>query len=83
MLTLLIIGIALALILIAIIKFDIHPFLALFVGAIIYGLMMGMSPDLIVKSISDGFGGVLGSVGLLILLGVILGTFLEKTGERW
>ena len=80
MLTLLIIGIALALILIAIIKFDIHPFLALFVGAIIYGLMMRMSPDLIIKSISDGFGGVLGSVGLLILLGVILGTFLEKTG---
>jgi GntP family gluconate:H+ symporter len=80
MLTLLIIGIALALILIAIIKFDIHPFLALFVGAIIYGLMMGMAPDLIIKSISDGFGGVLGSVGLLILLGVILGTFLEKTG---
>jgi len=80
MLTLLIILVALALILIAIIKFDIHPFLALFVGAIIYGLMMGMSPDLIVKSISDGFGGVLGSVGLLILLGVILGTFLEKTG---
>jgi GntP family gluconate:H+ symporter len=80
MLTLLIIGIALALILIAIIKFDIHPFLALFVGAIIYGLMMGIAPDLIIKSISDGFGGVLGSVGLLILLGVILGTFLEKTG---
>jgi GntP family gluconate:H+ symporter len=80
MLTLLIISIALTLILIAIIKFDIHPFLALFVGAIIYGLMMGMSPDLIIKSISDGFGGVLGSVGLLILLGVILGTFLEKTG---
>ncbi|MDG1276610.1 MAG: GntP family permease [Algoriphagus sp.] len=80
MLTLLIILFALALILIAIIKFDIHPFLALFVGAIIYGLLMGMSPDLIVKSISDGFGGVLGSVGLLILLGVILGTFLEKTG---
>jgi GntP family gluconate:H+ symporter len=80
MLTLLIILIALALILIAIIKFDIHPFLALFVGAIIYGLMMRMTPDLIIKSISDGFGRVLGSVGLLILLGVILGTFLEKTG---
>lgn len=80
MLTLLIILIALSLILLAIIKFDIHPFLALFVGAIIYGLMMGMESDLIIKSISDGFGGVLGSVGLLILLGVILGTFLEKTG---
>ncbi|MBA4301765.1 gluconate:H+ symporter, GntP family [Algoriphagus alkaliphilus] len=80
MFTLLIILVALALILIAIIKFDIHPFLALFVGAIIYGLMMGMPTDLIVKSISEGFGGVMGSVGLLILLGVILGTFLEKTG---
>ncbi|GMQ26825.1 GntP family permease [Algoriphagus sp. oki45] len=80
MLTLLIILVSLTLILVAIIKFDIHPFLALFVGAIIYGLMMGMEPELIIKSISEGFGGVLGSVGLLILLGVILGTFLEKTG---
>lgn len=80
MLTLLIILVALALILIAIVKFDIHPFLALFVGAIIYGLMMRMPTDLIIKSISDGFGGVMGSVGLLILLGVIMGTFLEKTG---
>lgn len=80
MLTLFIILAALAMILVAIIKFDIHPFLALFIGAIVYGLMMGMEPDLIVKSISEGFGGVMGSVGLLILLGVILGTFLEKTG---
>ncbi len=80
MLTLLIILVALALILIAIVKFDIHPFLALFVGAILYGLMMQMPSELILKSISEGFGGVMGSVGLLILLGVIMGTFLEKTG---
>lgn len=80
MITFLIILVALALILTAIIKFDIHPFLALFIGAIVYGLMMQMPADLIIKSISEGFGGVLGSVGLLILLGVILGTFLEKTG---
>jgi GntP family gluconate:H+ symporter len=65
---------------VAIVKFDIHPFLALFVGAIFYGLLSGMSTDLILKSISDGFGGVLGSIGLLILLGVMIGTFLEKTG---
>jgi GntP family gluconate:H+ symporter len=80
MLTLLIILAALALILIAIVKFDIHPFLALFVGAVLYGLMMQMPTDLIITSISEGFGGVMGSVGLLILLGVIMGTFLEKTG---
>ncbi len=80
MLTLLIILLALAFIILAIIKFDIHPFLALLVGAIMYGLLSGMSPELIVQSISEGFGGVLGSIGLLILLGVIIGTFLEKTG---
>ncbi|WP_373494359.1 GntP family permease [Aquiflexum sp.] len=80
MLILLTILLALALILVAIVKFDIHPFLALFVGAILYGLMSRMSTDLILKSISDGFGGVLGNIGLLILFGVIMGTFLEKTG---
>lgn len=80
MLILLIILFALALIIISIIKFDIHPFLALFVGAIVYGLLAGMPADLIIKSITEGFGGVLGSIGLLILLGVIIGTFLEKTG---
>ncbi|WP_373397393.1 GntP family permease [Algoriphagus halophilus] len=80
MITLLIILVALAFIMVAIVKYDIHPFLALFVGAIFYGLLSGMSTDLILKSISDGFGGVLGSIGLLILLGVMIGTFLEKTG---
>lgn len=80
MLILLTILLALALIIISIIKYDIHPFLALFVGAIIYGLLAGMPGELILKSISEGFGGVLGSIGLLILLGVMIGTFLEKTG---
>lgn len=70
----------LAIIVIAIIRFDIHPFLALFVGAILYGLLVGMSPELILQSIADGFGGVMGKIGLVILLGVIIGTFLEKTG---
>jgi len=70
----------LAIIVIAIIRFDIHPFLALFVGAILYGLLTGMPTDLILKSIADGFGGVMGKIGLVILLGVIIGTFLEKTG---
>lgn len=72
--------IALAFIIVAIIKYDIHPFLALFVGAIGYGLISGMPLELIIQSISDGFGGVIGKIGLVILLGVLIGTFLEKTG---
>lgn len=80
MFTLLIVLLSLALILVAIMKFDIHPFLALFVGALVYGLLAGMPGDLIVKSVNDGFGNVLGRIGILILLGVMIGTFLERTG---
>jgi len=77
---LIIIIIALAAIIIAIVRYDIHPFLALFVGAIVYGFMAQMPGDLILQSITDGFGGVVGKIGLVILLGILIGTFLEKTG---
>jgi GntP family gluconate:H+ symporter len=80
MFTLLMVLVSLALILVAIMKFDIHPFLALFVGALVYGLLVGMPGELIVKSVNDGFGNVLGRIGILILLGVMIGSFLEHTG---
>ena len=80
MLSLVVLILVLAVILLAIIRYEIHPFLALFGGAIGYGLLVGMDFQLILKSITEGFGGVMGNVGLLILFGVILGTFLEKTG---
>jgi GntP family gluconate:H+ symporter len=80
MVTLLLILLTLFCIVFVIMKWGIHPFLALFVGSIGYGLLVGMKPDLILQSISEGFGGVLGRIGILILLGVIIGTFLEKTG---
>lgn len=72
--------VALAFILVAITKYDIHPFLALFVGAIGFGLLAGMPTDKIILSIKEGFGGVMGNIGIIILLGVTIGTFLEKTG---
>lgn len=80
MLTFVLVFLVLAAIIIAIVRYDIHPFLALFVGAIVYGLLVGMSGKLILDSISDGFGSVVGRIGLVIMLGIIIGTFLEKTG---
>ena len=70
----------LLLILVAIIRYDMHPFLALLGGAICYGFLVGMEGKAILASITEGFGAVMGNIGLLILFGVILGTFLEKTG---
>jgi GntP family gluconate:H+ symporter len=80
MTTLLFLLLVIAFVLIAIIRYEIHPFLALFGGAICYGLLVGMDLKMILQSITEGFGSVMGNIGLLILFGVILGTFLEKTG---
>ncbi len=64
-------------------NFKIHPFIALFIVALIYGLVSGMDFDLLVQSINDGFGGTLGKIGLIIIFGVIIGAFLENTGGAY
>lgn len=63
-----------------IVKLKLHPFFVLLMSAVIYGFITGMSPELILQSINDGFGGLLGKIGLIILFGVSLGTILERSG---
>ena len=61
-------------------KFKVHPFLALIFSALFYALLSGMPLDLILKSINDGFGNTLAEIGIVIVLGVIIGAFLEHSG---
>lgn len=61
-------------------KLKIHAFLALFIISILYGIFAGMPYADIIMSINEGFGGTLGKIGLIIVLGVIIGAFLENTG---
>lgn len=61
-------------------KFQVHPFLALLFAAIGFALFTGMPLNVIVESINDGFGSTLGKIGLVIVIGVIIGEFLEKSG---
>lgn len=63
--------------------FKIHPFLALIFAAIIFGLFSGMPLDTIVESINLGFGGTIGQIGIVIIAGVMIGTFLEQTGGAY
>ena len=62
-------------------KLNIHPFLALIGASLFFGLCSGMPFDLILTSIEDGFGGTLGKIGLVILLGVSIVPFLENAGR--
>ena len=42
-----------------------------------------MPLDSIVKSINDGFGKTIGQIGIVIIAGVIIGTFLEQSGGAY
>lgn len=61
-------------------KLKLHPFLALLLTALGFGLLAGMPVETLLTSVKEGFGGTVGSVGLIIVLGVIIGAFLERSG---
>ena len=65
---------------IAISKFNQHPFLVLTIIAIIVGLVCGIPTEEVIKTVKNGFGSILANIGIVILAGTIIGTILEKTG---
>ncbi|WP_240690050.1 gluconate:H+ symporter [Arthrobacter sp. PAMC25564] len=71
-------GIALIVVLIA--KFKLHPFLALVLGSAFVGLASGVELAKVISNFEDGVGGVLKEVGLLIALGAMLGKLLADSG---
>ncbi|MBW2937819.1 GntP family permease [Aureisphaera sp. CAU 1614] len=77
---LLIILAVLVFIVVAIAKFKIHPFITLILAAIMMGFFMGLDGTTILNTISEGFGNTLSSIGIIIGLGAVIGTFLEKSG---
>lgn len=58
----------------------VSPFLSLLIVAIIAGLLLGMQPATLLKSIETGVGSTLGGLALIICLGAILGKILEEGG---
>lgn len=68
------------LIIIATVRFKLHPFLTLLVAAIAVGFAAGLTGSTIVTHIGIGFGGTLKSIGIVIACGSIIGTFLERSG---
>ena len=65
---------------IAISKFNVHPFIVLVVVAVAVGLVCGLDTVTVVNTVKTGFGDILASIGIVILCGTIIGTILEKTG---
>jgi gluconate transporter len=65
-----------------------HAFLALLLASFSLGLLTGMTPTKLLKSIQGGFGDALGFIAVVVALGAIIGRFLEHSGggqnlARW
>ena len=72
--------ISIVIMIIAISKFHIHPFIALMAISLILALIVGIPLGKIPSMIGAGFSGTFSSIGIVIILGAIIGTILEKTG---
>ena len=76
----LIIFIALFLIIIAMVKFKVHPVFSLIIASIAVGFLFGFDSKLIIDSITEGFGKTLSAIGFIIVFGTTIGIFLEENG---
>ena len=72
--------ISIVIMIVAISKFHIHPFIALMAISLILALIVGIPLGKIPSMIGAGFSGTFSSIGIVIILGAIIGTILEKTG---
>jgi len=73
-------GVGMVVLVFLVLRTRVHAFLALVVAASITGLLGGMSGPAVVGSITAGFGSTLGTIGIVIGFGVMLGQVLEVTG---
>ena len=71
---------AIVVLIVMITRLRIHPFIALIITSGFLGLISGMPLAKIVKSFQDGFGGVLGFVGIVLGLGTMLGKMMAESG---
>lgn len=66
--------------LVLIIRFKVHAFVALLIVSLLTALVAGISVDKILPTLLGGFGSTLASVALLVGLGAMIGRMLEITG---
>ena len=73
-------AVGIALLLFLAMKTRIHVFVALVLAALTTGVIGGQEFASVIKSVTTGFGSTLGSTGIIIGLGVMMGAILEKSG---
>ncbi|MDO8952914.1 MAG: GntP family permease [Draconibacterium sp.] len=60
-------------------KLKIHPFIVLLLASYLAGALAGLPIEKIATTITTGFGNIMASIGIVIVLGTIIGIILEKS----
>lgn len=66
--------------LVLILKLKLHAFISLLIASIAVGIIAGLEPLLIMKTIQEGMANTLGFVATVVGLGAIFGAILEQSG---
>jgi Gnt-I system high-affinity gluconate transporter len=77
---LLIVALGVLILLLLVVRFKIHAFIALIIVALGIGFAQGMNPDQVLKSIQSGVGGTLGYLALVLGFGAMLGGLIAESG---
>ena len=71
---------AIVLIIVLSARLGVHPLLSLLSATLFLGLVAGMPLSGLITAINEGFGGLMGYIGLIVVFGSIIGYILEKSG---
>ncbi len=69
-----------AVLVLLIVRFRLHPFLALTLGSLTVGAVAGVAMSDVIDSYTKGFGSTAAGVGILIALGAMFGKLLADSG---
>ena len=75
--------IAIVVMIVAISKYKVHPFLSIMGVSLVLALLAGIPLGDIAGVIGSGFSGTFSSIGIVIILGTLIGSILEQTGAAF
>ena len=71
---------AIAIMVVAISKWHLHPFIAILLTALLFGIVSGIPLPQMTTLIGSGFSKIFAGIGLVIIFGTLMGTILEQSG---
>ena len=75
--------IAIVVMILAISKWKVHPFLSIMGVSLVLALVAGIPLGQVADVVGAGFSGTFSSIGIVIILGTLIGSIMEQTGAAF